>query len=105
MGIFKKERTLWYNETVNLADELANKSREDIMECLQDRDLIEIRTNKDPVTSVGYRCFRFFAYVPVCLVLLVLSAVKYIATGDQYLNSWAKKYRPVNWMIDLVEAD
>ena len=104
MSIFKSERSLFESEKVWLARALANKTENEIYEVLDEEPYVLYRL-PDPVPgSVWYRMLRTLVFVPATLSLLSLSVVRYIMTGDRYLNAWADKYSAVRWLMEIYEG-
>ena len=66
------ERELWYNETEELSERLANKSVKEIQAILDANDVIKLRSTKRPNQAV----FTRFMLVLLTIPLLMLCSVK-----------------------------
>ncbi len=86
---FKHERVLWHSETEDLAAKLVGKSKDEIQDIFEDSDVISLKTgDKIKVTIIG----RLLC-IPVFILMVVVSILKWFITGDRYLDSWFKKYK------------
>jgi hypothetical protein len=87
---------LWYAETEDLSHKLANKSARELQEIFDSGDIIELRTAKDKrVNTIG----RLLS-VPTFVLLILLSGVKWLVTGDRYLDSWFKQSKILSKIIE-----
>ena len=87
--IFKDERNLWYADKELLATLLANKSETEIMEYIEYRDIVQIRSEERPTVNTLGRLL----YIPTCMLLIVICGVKWVLTGSFKLDSWCKKFK------------
>jgi hypothetical protein len=87
--IFNDERAIYCDEQEEISIKFENKSRDEIYDMLEDYDKILILSG-----DVKYKWYERFGQVltiPLIPILLLLVGVKWMVTGDQYLNSWCKK--------------
>ena len=92
------ERQLWYAETEELAERLANKSAGDIQAILDEHDVIRLRSTTKPEATAFNRLMLILLTVP----LLLLCSIKWCFTGNFYLDSWEKKYKMVEFVIKIM---
>ncbi len=88
---FKDERNMWHSETEDLAEALADKSASEIQEILDEHDVITLRTGERERLNIFNRLFWIAAFP----ILFSLFCVKWLLTGDGHLDSWAKKFKPL----------
>lgn len=94
---FKDEKEMWYADTEHLAAKLADKSQKEIQEILDDRDVIKLRScERSSISFLGR-----LSSIVVFPSLIILMAVKWLVSGDRYLDSWAKKYKFLNSIINF----
>lgn len=84
---FIDEKQMWYSEVESLAADLANKSEREVFDLLNERDVIQLATCERIKTPAMGRLLLIL----LMPALLILSATKWILTGDKYLDSWIKK--------------
>ena len=92
------ERKLWYAETEELAERLANKSLRDIQEILDAYDVIRLRSTERPKATAFNRLMLVLLTIP----LLLLCSVKWCFTGNFFLDTWEKKYKAIACVIKIV---
>lgn len=92
------ERELWYAETEELAERLANKSARDIRGILDDHDVIRLRSTARPKATAFNRLMLVLLTIP----LLLLCSVKWCLTGNFFLDTWDKKYKVISWVIKVM---
>lgn len=92
------ERQMWYAETEELAERLANKSTRDLQAILDDHDVIKLRSTERPKATTFNRLMLILLTVP----LLLLCSIKWCFTGNFYLDSWEKKYKMVEFVIKIM---
>ena len=85
---FKDEKQMWHADTELLAGRLANKTERQVQEILDEHDVIKLRSGERPTVNVLGRIL----FPVVCLVLIPLSAIKWVVTGDRYLDVYAKRF-------------
>ena len=88
MSIFTDERTLWADDQDKLSVLLENKSRDAINDLLEDYKYLLVKDNKQD-KSAKLRVIQILT-LPVIPLLIVLMPIKWILTGDKYLDSWMK---------------
>lgn len=95
---FKDEKIMWYAEVETLARELANKTEREVWGVLDGRDIVYLRSEERPeVTVFGRVLFPF-----VFIIAAMFSVIKWIITGDRYLDSVAKKYKIFDKILKYV---
>lgn len=92
------ERELWYTETEELAERLANKSARDIQAILDDHDVIKLRSTARPKATAFNRLMLVLLTIP----LLLLCSIKWCFTGNFFLDTWEKKYKVIAWAIEIM---
>ena len=92
------ERKLWYAETEELAERLANKAARDIQEILDAHDVIRLRSTARPKATAFNRVMLVILTIP----LLSLCSVKWCFTGNFFLDTWEKKYKVIAWIIKIM---
>lgn len=90
--LLNDERILWSSETEELALKLENKSRDEILDILEDGDVIRIRQG-DIKSTLMQRISCILTAIPFVIILFGASAIKQLITGDRYLNSWVRKLK------------
>lgn len=85
---FKDEKKMWYADTELLAARLANKTELQVQQILDDHDVIKLYSGDRPKVGI----FGRLLFLPVCLVLIPVSVIKWFATGDRYLDVYAKRF-------------
>lgn len=86
---FLDEKHMWYAETEYLATKLANKSERDVLNILNQHDIIRLDSMERKPTPVLGRLLFVVSYP----ILLLLVGIKWVLTGDRYLDSWVKRLR------------
>ena len=90
--IFKDEMKLWYSDKEKLAKQLANKPERELMEYLEYRDIIKLKSVERPsVNTLGRLLF-----VPTYVLLCTICCFKWVFTGSFYIDSWAKKCKVID---------
>ena len=87
--IFSDERNIWNSEQEDLAELLANKSRDDVYDELHKYKSILVVSGDTRYTAVQ-RAVQLLT-APLLPLLFILMGVKWIMTGDKYLDSWLCK--------------
>ena len=85
----QNRKTIYMQEQEDLADLLANKSRHEIYNILEEYDSIVL-----PILNQKYTPMQRAVQVitiPTIPFLLSLMGFKWIITGDKYLASWFRK--------------
>ena len=85
----QNRKTIYMQEQEYLADLLANKSRHEIYNILEEYDSIVL-----PILNQKYTPMQRAVQVltiPTIPFLFILMGIKWIVTGDKYLNSWLCK--------------
>lgn len=101
--LFKGERVLWCAEVEKIASLMANKSAEEIEEILEQYDVVSIKAIDRPKESALRRLVKALLFIPVHLGAFLLMGVKWLITGDQYLDSWIKRSRLLSMALDLYD--
>ena len=84
---FIDEKYMWYAETEYLATELANKTEQEVMDILNQHDIIRLDTMERKSTHTFGRILLVVLYP----FLVLLACIKWVLTGDRYLDSWSKR--------------
>jgi hypothetical protein len=87
--IFTDERDIWFSDQDELASKLANKSHEDIFNILEDYKSILV-VSGSPRYTATQRLIQLLS-APLIPFLILLMGVKWVLTGDKYLDSWLKR--------------
>ena len=87
--IFTDERHIWDLEQDNLAELLANKSYHEVYDELHKYKSILV-VSGEPRYTAPQRLIQLLT-TPLLPVLFVAMGVKYVITGDKYLDSWLRK--------------
>lgn len=95
--LINDERELWFSELEDLAVMLEGKTRDEILDILDENDVIAIKSG-DVKSTMFQRIVRTITFIPFVVILFTLSGIKFIITGDKYLNSWVKRAGVENWM-------
>jgi hypothetical protein len=95
---FKDEKHMWFVDTEILACELENKSKDEIQNILDQNDVITLKSGDRPNTSILGRTLFF----PSFIILTIMGMIKWIITGDRYIDSLIKKYSFLKFWIDFV---
>jgi len=85
---FKDEKKMWYADTEHLARKLAKRSEQEVQEILDEHDIIKLRSGERPTVKMLGRIL----FPIVCLVLIPIAAIKWVVTGDRYLDVYAKRF-------------
>ena len=83
------ERNLWFSEQDDLACLLADKSQEEIFEILEDYKSILVKSRRSRYTAIQ-RSIQILT-LPLVPILFLIMFIKWIFTGDKYLDSWFRK--------------
>ena len=87
--IFSDEKELWFSEQDTLAYLLANKSQEEVFETLDNYKSILVKVDKTKYTA-AQRLIQILT-IPLMPILVIMMFVKWVFTGDKYLNSWLNR--------------
>jgi len=87
--IFTDERHIWNSEQEDLAELLANKSYDEVYDILHKYKSILV-VSGEPRYTAPQRLIQLIT-APLIPVLFVVMGVKYVITGDKYLDSWLRK--------------
>ena len=87
--IFSDERMIYCDEQDQLSVELENKSRDEIYDILEGYSKILVEDVDFNYTALQ-RVIKLLCYFLVPL-LFVVSLIKWVATGDRYIDSWVKR--------------
>ena len=82
----QNRKNMYSNEIEDLADLLANKSRDDIYDILEAYDSVLVLTFTGKYTAIQ-RAIQILT-IPTVPLFFILMGIKWIITGDKYLNSW-----------------
>jgi len=85
----QNRKTIYNQEQEDLAALLANKSRDDIYDIIEGREFVML-----PILNPKYTAMQRATQIltiPVIPLFFILMGVKWIVTGDKYLNSWLRK--------------
>ena len=95
---FYDERNLWYSETEELAEKLANTGVREIQEILDEHDVVRIRSCDRPkTTALGRLLFPF-----VAITFLFIMPVKWVITGNSYFDAVSCKYKWIRKLTNYV---
>ena len=95
---FKDEKMLWHSDVEMLSERLANKPQREVYNILCDHDVIKLHSCERPKTTVVGRLM-----FPVVITLLVpLALIKWVLTGDGYLDTWIKKQPWLGKIVDFI---
>ena len=86
--IFTDERSIWNNDQEELSELLANKSCEEVFDILEEYKYLLVKL--DPRHTALQRLIQLLTS-PLIPVLIIIMGIKYIVTGDKYLDSWLRK--------------
>jgi hypothetical protein len=92
---FTDERELWCSDVEDIAEKLANKDLHAVLDILEVNNVICLTSIDRPKTSALGR----ISSVPVFAVLMVASLIKWVVTGDRYLDSWIKRSKSIGSLI------
>lgn len=98
---FKDEKYLWNADVEAIAEGLANKSKEDVLQVLDGYNVIKLTSIERPKVTAFNRLMFLLLFIP----LATAAGIKWMMTGDCYLDSWAKKYKPVSWIFKVIGID
>lgn len=87
--IFSDERNIWNSEQEDLAELLANKNQDEIFDILDGYKSLLVKVG-EPRYTTAQRLIQLLT-IPLIPCLFLLMGVKYIITGDKYLDSWLCK--------------
>ena len=93
---FKDEKPMWHADTELLAEKVANKTVREVQKIFDSHDVIKLRSCERPeVTVTGRLLFPiiFIALIPVVVL-------KWVATGDMYLDAIVKRFKWLGAIID-----
>tara|TARA_R110000765_G_scaffold11095_1_gene35405 strand:- start:288 stop:593 length:306 start_codon:yes stop_codon:yes gene_type:complete len=85
----QNRKNMYSNEIEDLADLLANKSRDDIYDILEAYDSVLVLTFTGKYTAIQ-RAIQILT-IPTVPLFFILMGIKWIITGDKYLNTWLCK--------------
>ena len=85
----QKRNTIYNQEQEDLAALLANKSRDDIYDIIGGREYVMLPALDHKYTSIQ-RAVQVLT-IPIIPLFFILMGIKWIVTGDKYLNSWLCK--------------
>tara|TARA_R110002110_G_C12993706_1_gene675027 strand:- start:136 stop:441 length:306 start_codon:yes stop_codon:yes gene_type:complete len=85
----QNRKTIYIQEQEDLAELLANKSRDDIYDILEGYSYLMLPTLNHKYTAIQ-RAIQVLT-IPTIPFLIILMGIKWIVTGDKYLNSWLCK--------------
>ena len=94
---FTDEKPMWYADTEMLAKQLSNKTEREVQEIFDKHDVIKLKSTKRPSASFMNRLVLVIVFIP----LVILSFIKWVVTGDRYLDSWVKKNRALGFIVRL----
>lgn len=98
---FKDEKYLWNADVEDIAGMVANKSKEDVLQVLDNYNVIKLTSIERPKVTA----FNRFMFVLLFIPLATTASIKWMMTGDGYLDTWAKKYNVVGWIFKIVGID
>lgn len=87
--IFSDERYIWSSEQEQLAELLANKSYDQVYDELHKYKSILV-VSGEPRYTAPQRLIQLLT-APLIPVLFVVMGIKYVLTGDKYLDSWLRR--------------
>lgn len=90
------ERVLWNSQVEDIANKLHMKSAEDVYSILDGYDVITLKTVYVE-TTLSNRVSYLLLFIP----LILLASIKWILTGNFYLDSWAKRSKSLSWLTSL----
>lgn len=101
--IFSDERDLFVSEIEDLSQKLANKSAKEIEQILDDGNyrLMYLAYKGDDLNTFKNRLALPFIVPILCIICLI----KWIISGDYYLDSWARKFKIVFILLRLIDAN
>ena len=85
----QNRKTIYNQEQDDLSALLANKSRDDIYDIIEGREFVMLPTLNHKYTAIQ-RATQLLT-IPVLPLFFILMGIKWIVTGDKYLNSWLCK--------------
>lgn len=94
--LLNDERELWFSELEDLSVMLENKTRDEILDILDENDVISIRQGE--VSTFVQRLVCGVTFIPFLVLLYIVAGVKKLITGDSHLNSWVKRAGLESWM-------
>ena len=94
---FKDEKVLWWAETEALAARLADKNQQELLEIFEENDVVRIHSCDRPKISIFNRVMSIFTFP----VFIILMGVKWLLTGDQYLESWCKRSKALEFLFKI----
>ncbi len=93
---FKDEKIMWYAETTEMAGRLAHKSEREIQEILDDYNVITLRSIERPKVNILGRLL----YPLIMLILCFVFGVKWLITGDGYIDTLVKRVPYLGKIVD-----
>jgi len=101
--ILKDERDFFVHDIEILAEKLEHKSKDEILEILDNgvNRLCYLKYSGEDKN----KWYNRLAMIPLLPVLYFISFVKWVLTGQMHLDTWQKKYKIVDKMIKLVDAN
>ena len=85
----QNRKTIYSQDQEDLAVLLANKSRDDIYDIIKGREYVMLPTLNHKYTVIQ-RAIQVLT-IPIIPLFFILMGIKWIVTGDKYLNSWLCK--------------
>ena len=100
--ILLDEQYLFVHDREILAKDLANKSEEECYRILcgykRGQEIVTISL----ATEDGIKWYNRTSMLVVVPLLFLLAGVKWLFTGQMYLDSWARKYKPVGVLYKMI---
>jgi len=85
----QNRKTIYSQDQEDLAVLLANKSRDDIYDIIERREYVMLPILNHKYTAIQ-RAIQVLT-IPTIPLFFILMGIKWIVTGDKYLNSWVCK--------------
>ena len=85
----QNRKTIYNQKQENLSALLANKSRDDIYDILEGFEYVMLPILNNKYTAIQ-RAIQVLT-IPAIPLFFILMGVKWIVTGDKYLDSWLCK--------------
>lgn len=98
---FKDEKYLWNADVEAIAEMIANKSKEDVLQVFDNYDVIKLTSIERPKVTAFNRLMFVLLFIP----LATTAGIKWMMTGDAYLDTWAKKYVFVGRIFKIIGID
>ena len=87
--IFTDERAIWNSEQEQLAELLTNKSYDEVYDELHKYKSVLV-VSGEPRYTAPQRLIQLLT-APLIPFLVIIMGIKYVVTGDKYLDSWLRK--------------